>query len=278
MPIPDFFDCLMAEGLETARQMAAIAESHAMVMAQHLATLEKTIEAARGYRGEQKKFAVALAELASGTKSANDFRGPDRAFGKSVVEQAQDSIIRADRAVEQVSNTLRDKILDRYGATGDDYQIMAYEHGLIPASVNQWLKDARDRGDNRAAAGDLLKLNREEEEEANLRAEFRLEGTSKTRILFPEDDAIGTHLATLNPATGEVFTDWGTAVVAPYWIDTIACLNDQREVPGSDLVKAGKFSSELALLRELRTINEKLAEAKLYILADSAHYQLCRLL
>lgn len=278
MPIPDFFDCLMAEGLETARQMAAIAESHAMVMAQHLATLEKTIEAARGYRGEQRKFAKALDELAAGMSSFNETRGPGRTHGQSVPERAQDVIVRADKAVDFITKTLREECLDRYAADGCDYQIIAYDKGLIPNTVNQWLRDARDAGDPRAAAGDLLKLTREEAEEANLRAEFRLEGTSKTGILFPEDDAIGTFLAVLKPATGDVQTEEGTANVPPYWIKALECLLDQREVPGPELIKAGAFPSELALLRELRSINEKLAEAKLYILADSAHYQLCRLL
>lgn len=269
----------MAEGLETARQMAAIAESHAMVMAQHLATLEKTIEAARGYRGEQRKFAEALAALAVSTAPMHtSFVRDLPTTGNSPLGTAQDAMIRADKAVDEIAKTLRDKIIDRYAATGDDYQIMAYEHGLIPNSVNQWLRDARDAGDPRAAAGDLLKLTREEAEEANLRAEFRLEGTSKTGILFPADADIGMNLAVLRPATGDVTTEDGSANVPPYWIKAIECLNDQREVPGPELIKAGAFPSELALLRELRTINEKLAEAKLYILADSAHYQLCRLL
>lgn len=304
MPIPDFFDCLMAEGLETARQMAAIAESHAMVMAQHLATLEKTIEAARGYRGEQKKLAVALAELANPraeefpperlVRNLKQFRS-DFGEGKDIIERAKVAREAAMAVIEETDRllglpeaaagspiagdkTLRQKILDRYAATGDDYEVMAFQHGLMPGSVNQWLRDARDAGDPRAAAGDLLKLTREEAEEANLRTEFRLEGTSKHGILFPLDEEVGNNLAVLNIATGDVRTEEGVANVPPYWIKAIECLNDQREVPGPELIKAGAFPSELALLRELRSINEKLAEAKLYILADSTHYQLCRLL
>lgn len=277
MPIPDFYDCLLAEGIETARQMAAIAEAHAKAMAQHVATLEKTIEAARGYRGEQKRLSQALADLAAGRFSTNEVRAD---LDKTALQSAIEAIGKAVPVpiAEPVKQTFRDKILDHYAATGDHYSTMAWDNGLIPASVNEWLREARSKGDQRAAAGDLRRGERDSEEEANLRAFFRWEGTSKTGLLMPTDDAIGVNLADLNAATGDVATEEGTANVPPYWIKAIECLNDQRQVGGADLIEAGSFSSELALLRELRKINEKLAEAKLYILADSTHYQLCRLL
>lgn len=294
MAVPDFFDALICEASEGNRKMARLAEDMARVMTgfaenltQQAALNGKLIDAARQYRGEQGKLAKALEGLAAGNKTISDVRGTDRAFGESVVTSAAKAWEEAAgspaepfklQPTKPEPNSVRDQILDRYTATGDDHQTMAYDHGLIPATVNQWLKDAREQGDPRVASGDLRRMERDHEEEANLRAEFRLEGTRHTGIIFPDDDQIGKNLAVLKPATGDVRTEWGHTVVPPYWIDALACLNDQREVPGKELIEAGKFPSERALLRELRTVNERLAEAKLYILADSAHYQLCRLL
>lgn len=287
MVVPDFFDALICEASEGNRKMARFAEDMARVMngfaenmMQQASMNAKLIDAAREYRGEQARLARALEALAAGEKSISDMRGDRANFGESAgtIISPTKAWEEATKIGEEAVQSKRDQILDRYTATGDDHQTMAYDHGLIPASVNQWLKDAREQGDPRVASGDLRRMERDQEEEANLRAEFRLEGTRRADIIFPDDDQVGKNIAVLKPATGDVRTEWGHAVVPPYWIDALECLCDQREVPGAELIKAGNFPSERALLRELRTINERLAEAKLYILADANHYQLCRLL